>query len=69
MRKALRWPSITDHVEISGGHGATNEGLLSVHATVPLNAPDFRYELEGTLGPMQATAFNRFLAESEPIKP
>ena len=45
-----------------------NEGLLSVHATVPLNAPDFRYELEGTLGPMQATAFNRFLAESGPIK-
>jgi hypothetical protein len=42
-----------------------NEGLLTVEASVPLEAPDFRYQLSGRLGPMSATAFNRFLAENE----
>ncbi len=45
-----------------------NEGRLSVHATVPLDAKDFRYELEGKLGPMPATAINPFLGEVEGFK-
>ncbi len=45
-----------------------NEGLLSVQATVPLDAPDFRFETRGELGPMPVTAFNGFLAETENIK-
>jgi hypothetical protein len=42
-----------------------NEGLLTARASVPLDAPDFRYELSGRLGPMRAAAFNRFLSENE----
>jgi hypothetical protein len=42
-----------------------SEGLLSVEASVPLDAPDFRYQLSGSLGRMSAGAFNRFLAENE----
>jgi hypothetical protein len=40
-------------------------GLLTVDATVPLDAPDFRYELSGRLQGMPVKAFNRFLAENE----
>ena len=43
------------------------EGLLTVRLTVPLDAPDFRYRLSGSLGRMPATAFNRFLAVNEPF--
>jgi hypothetical protein len=64
----LDLPARRKPLRIDASTRLMNEGLLSVHATVPLNAPDFRYELEGTLGPMQATAFNRFLAESGAIK-
>jgi hypothetical protein len=42
-----------------------NEGLLTVEASVPLDAPDFRYRLSGKLGSMPATSFNRFLSENE----
>ena len=42
-----------------------NEGLLTGEISVPLDAPDFRYELSGRLGRMSATAFNHFLAENE----
>jgi hypothetical protein len=42
-----------------------NQGLLTVEASVPLDAPDFRYQLAGKLGSMPATAFNRFLTENE----
>jgi hypothetical protein len=42
-----------------------NQGLLTVEASVPLDAPDFRYELSGKLGRMPATALNRFLTENE----
>jgi hypothetical protein len=42
-----------------------NQGLLTVEASVPLDAPDFRYQLSGKLGRMPAAAFNRFLAENE----
>jgi hypothetical protein len=45
-----------------------NQGLLAVEASVPLDAPDFRYELSGRLGRMPAMVFNRFLAENEPFK-
>ena len=42
-----------------------NQGLLTLEASVPLDAPDFRYELSGKLGRMPATALNRFLGENE----
>ena len=45
-----------------------NAGLLTVEASIPLDAPDFRYQLSGRLGKMSATAFNRFLAENEPFE-
>jgi hypothetical protein len=41
------------------------EGPLTAEAEVPLDAPDFRYELSATLGPMPARAFNRFLSTNE----
>jgi len=41
------------------------EGRLNAEAVVPLDAPDFRYELSATLGPMPAKAFNRFLSANE----
>jgi hypothetical protein len=40
-------------------------GLLTVQATVPLDAQDFRYALSGRLRAMPVEAFNRFLAENE----
>ena len=40
-------------------------GLLTVQATVPLDAPDFRYELSGRLRAMPVKAFNQFLSENE----
>ena len=43
-------------------------GLLTVQATVPLDAPDFRYAVSGRLRAMPAKAFNRFLAENESFK-
>lgn len=45
-----------------------NAGLMSVHATVPLHAADFRFKLAGKLGPMPAVAVNAFLAENEVIQ-
>jgi hypothetical protein len=42
-----------------------NEGVLTVKASVPLDAPDFRYELSGGLGRMSAASFNQFLGENE----
>ncbi len=45
-----------------------DEGLLTVRASVPLGAPDFRYQLSGKLGKMPAKAFNRFLRENEPFE-
>jgi len=44
------------------------EGALTATAEVPLGAPDFRYELSATLGPMPARAFNRFLSSNEPFE-
>lgn len=45
-----------------------NEGLLTVHDTVPLDAPDFRFGLGGGLGPMPFTALNPFLQETTPVR-
>ncbi len=64
----LNLPSRGKPLRIEARARFMNEGVLSAHATVPLDAPDFRYELEGRLGPMSATSINRFLAENESIK-
>jgi len=64
----LHLPSRGKALRIEASARLMNAGLLSVHATVPLNAPDFRFELDGKLGPMSAVAINAFLAENEPIQ-
>lgn len=61
----LHLPSRGKALRIEAGARLMNEGLLTVEASVPLDAPDFRYQLSGRLGRMSATAFNRFLAENE----
>jgi hypothetical protein len=61
----LHLPSRGKALRIEAGARFMNEGLLTVEASVPLDAPDFRYQLSGRLGRMSATAFNRFLAENE----
>ncbi|HEY7192893.1 MAG TPA: hypothetical protein VH439_04055, partial [Gemmatimonadales bacterium] len=43
-------------------------GAMSVHATVPLDATDFRWNLTGRLGSMPASALNGFLEETLPIR-
>jgi hypothetical protein len=52
-------------LRIQGSGQLMGAGLLTVLATVPLDAPDFRYQLAGRLKGMPVTAFNRFLAENE----
>ena len=52
-------------MRIAAGARLMNEGLLTMKASVPLDAPDFRYELSGKLGRMSAASFNRFLGENE----
>jgi hypothetical protein len=64
----LDFPSQGKPLTIEASGRLMNEGLLSVHATVPLDAPDFRFELTGKLGSMPATALNEFLAENQPFK-
>ena len=64
----LHLPSRGTPLRIEASARLMNEGLLSVHATVPLDARDFRFELAGKLGPMPAVALNGFLAENEAIK-
>lgn len=44
------------------------QGAMSVRATVPLDAPDFRFRLTGRLGSMPIGALNRFLAPTEPVE-
>ena len=61
----LHLPSLGKALRIEAGARLMNEGLLTVEASVPLDAPDFQYRLSGRLGRMSATAFNRFLAENE----
>jgi hypothetical protein len=61
----LHLPSRGKPLRIEARAQLMNEGLLTVKASVPLDAPDFRYQLSGRLGRMSAGAFNRFLAENE----
>ncbi len=61
----LHLPSRGKPLRIEARARLMNEGLLTMAASVPLDAPDFRYQLSGRLGRMSATAFNRFLAENE----
>jgi len=44
------------------------EGPLSVHASVPLDAPDFRFRLTGRLGAMPIGALNQYLTATLPVK-
>ena len=64
----LNLPSRGKPLRIEARARFMNAGQLSVHATVPLDAADFRYELEGRMGPMPVTLINEFLAENESIK-
>ena len=61
----LRLPAGRDPVRIGARARLMNQGLLTFQASVPLDARDFRYELSGRLGRMQAEAFNRFLSQNE----
>ena len=61
----LHLPARRQPLRIEGSARVMSAGLLTVQAMVPLDAPDFRYELAGRLKGMQVTAFNRFLAENE----
>ena len=61
----LRLPAGRDTVRIGARARLMNQGLLTMQLSVPLDAPDFRYELSGRLGRMQAEAFNRFLSQNE----
>jgi hypothetical protein len=61
----LDLPSRGKPLSVAARARLMNEGLLTVEATVPLDAPDFRYRISGKLGSMPATLFNRFLSENE----
>ena len=61
----LHLPSRGRPLRIRASARLMGAGLLTVQTTVPLDAPDFRYELSGRLRAMPAKAFNRFLAENE----
>jgi hypothetical protein len=61
----LDLPSRGEPLRIAASARLMGEGPLTARATVPLDAPDFRYELSGRLGRMPAKALNRFLAVNE----
>ena len=61
----LDLPSQGEPLRIEASARLMGEGPLSARLSVPLDAPDFRYELSGRLGRMQAQAFNRFLSVNE----
>jgi len=61
----LHLPPRGKPLRIAASARLMNQGLLTVDASVPLDAPDFRYQLSGKLGRMPAAAFNRFLVENE----
>jgi hypothetical protein len=61
----LDLPSRGEPLRIEASARLMGEGLLSASASVPLDAPDFRYALSGRLGRMPAKAFNRFLSVNE----
>lgn len=61
-------PSRGKPLEINVTARLMNAGLLSAHATVPLDAPDFRFQLAGRLGTMPAMVLNDFLQHTEPMQ-
>jgi hypothetical protein len=61
-------PSSGPPLAIDASTRLMGQGVLSVHATVPLDAPDFRFALTGRLGPMPIGALNPFLTETMPVK-
>jgi hypothetical protein len=61
----LHLPSRGEPLRIEASARLMGEGLLGARLSVPLDAPDFRYELSGRLGRMPAKAFNRFLSVNE----
>jgi hypothetical protein len=61
----LDLPSRGQPLRIEASARLMGEGPLSARASVPLDAPDFRYELSGRLGSMPAKAFNAFLSVNE----
>lgn len=64
----LHLPAREEPLRIETRARLMNAGVLTMEATVPLGAPDFRYRLSGRLGPMPASAFNRFLSVNEPFE-
>lgn len=61
----LDLPSRGEPLRVEARARLMGQGPLTVRATVPLDAGDFRYELSGRLGRMPAKAFNRFLSVNE----
>ena len=61
----LDLPSRGKPLRIEASARLMGEGPLTASVSVPLDAPDFRYELSGRLGRMPAKAFNRFLSVNE----
>jgi hypothetical protein len=61
----LDLPSRGRPLTVAAGAQLMKEGRLTVQASVPLDAPDFRYRLSGRLGSMSAAEFNRMLSENE----
>jgi hypothetical protein len=61
----LDLPSRGTPLRVAARAKLMNQGWLAVQASVPLDAPDFRYRLSGRLGSMPADAFNRMLSETE----
>jgi hypothetical protein len=64
----LHVPSRGSPLLIDASTRLMNQGLLTVHDTVPLDAPDFRFALGGGLGSMPVMALNPFLQETTPVK-
>ena len=61
----LDLPSRGEPLRIEASARLMGEGPLTARLSVPLDAPDFRYDLSGRIGRMPAKAFNRFLAVNE----
>ena len=61
----LHLPPRGKPLRIVAGARLMKQGLLAVEVSVPLDAPDFRYELSGKVGRMSAASFNQFLGENE----
>ncbi|HEY7504618.1 MAG TPA: hypothetical protein VH700_11000 [Gemmatimonadales bacterium] len=61
----LDLPSRGEPLRIEASARLMGEGALTGRLSIPLDAPDFRYELTGRLGRMPALAFNRFLSVNE----